>query len=406
MTRGSILEYAKELRAHYLAASKEEKGKMLDQFTMLIGCHRKAAIRLLHREGQGKVKRRRGRPRCYGHDVISALRAVWEATDRLCSKRLHPFLPEILSALKRHGEITMAPEVEAQLYRISPASIDRLLRPYRVVGGRRPFATTKRGSLLKHSIPIRTFTDWEENSPGFLEVDLVAHCGESAEGFYLSTLTTVDVASGWSECMAVWGKGQQRVRAAIHRVRQRLPFCLLGLDSDNGSEFINHYLYNYCRDEGITFTRSRAYKKNDSCHVEQKNWSVVRRLVGYDRYDSKTALEALNRVYDLTRLYVNFFQPMMKLVHKTRHGARVHKVYDSAQTPYHRLLAAGVLTEAKGQDLAATYHRLNPALLLRQINQNLERLWDLATHPPTRSVEGKTKETSVTGIMRQSLPVR
>jgi hypothetical protein len=274
MTRGSILEYAKELRVHYAVAAKKDKGKMLDQFTMLTGCHRKAAIRLLRREGQAKVKRRRGRPRGYGHEVSSALRAVWEATDRLCSKRLHPFLPEILSALKRHGEVSMTPEVEGQLCRISPATIDRLLRPYRLVGGRRPFATTKPGSLLKHSIPIRTFTDWEENSPGFLEVDLVAHCGDSVEGFYLTTLTTVDVASGWSECMGVWGKGQQRVRAAIHRVRQRLPFPLLGLDSDNGSEFINHYLFNYCRDEGITFTRSRSYKKNDSCHVEQKNWSV------------------------------------------------------------------------------------------------------------------------------------
>jgi hypothetical protein len=314
---------------------------MLDQFTMLTGCHHKAAIRLLHRGGQAKLKRKRGRPRCYGHDVTSALRAVWEATDRLCSERLHPFLPEMLSALKRHGEITMTPGVEAQLCRMSPATIDRLLRPYRLVGGRRPFSTTKPGSLLKRSIPIRTFADWEEGSPGFLEVDLVAHCGDSAEGFYLTTLTTVDVASGWSECLAVWGKGQQRVRAAIHRVRQRLPFPLLGLDSDNGSEFINHYLYNYCRQEEITFTRSRSYKKNDSCHVEQKNWSVVRRLIGYDRYDSKAALEALNRVYGLIRLYVNFLQPVMKLVHKSRHRARVYKVYGTPQTPYQRLLAAG-----------------------------------------------------------------
>ena len=347
-----------------------------------------------------------GRPRRYGHDVSGALRVVWEATDRLCSKRLHPFLPEVLTALKRHGEISMSPAIEAQLCQMSSATIDRLLRPYRLVGGRRPFATTKPGSLLKRSIPIRTFTDWEEDTPGFLEIDLVSHCGDSPDGLFLTTLTTVDVASGWSECMGVWGKGQQRVRAAIHRVRQRLPFPLLGLDSDNGSEFINQYLFNYCREEGITFTRSRSYKKNDSCHVEQKNWSVVRRLIGYDRYDSKAALESLNRVYDLTRLYVNFFQPVMKLVHKSRHGARLYKVYDTAQTPYQRLLAAGVLTVAKEQELATTYHRLNPALLLRQINQNLERLWDLARYSTTRSVKGKTKEASVTGIARQSQTVR
>ena len=338
MTRDSITEYVEAIRGRYLSASRKEKGRILDEFTNVTGLHRKAAIRLLRRRGQAKVNRRRGRPRCYGHDVVSTLRVVWEATDRLCSKRLHPFLPEVLVSLKRHGEITLTPEVEAQLCRISPSSIDRLLHPYRHLGGRRPFATAKRGSLLKKSIPIRTFADWEEDSPGLLEIDLVAHCGDSPDGLFLTTLTAVDVASGWSECMGVWGKGQQRVRAAIHRIRQRLPFPLLGLDSDNGSEFINRYLYNYCREEGISFTRSRAYKKNDSCHVEQKNWSVVRRLVGYDRYDSKAALEALNRVYNLTRLYVNFFQPNMKLVHKSRNGAKVHKFYDTAQTPYRRLL--------------------------------------------------------------------
>ena len=406
MTRGSILEYVEAIRGRYLSVSRREKGKILDEFTNVTSLHRKAAIRLLRRGGHAKVKGKRGRPRRYGHDVISALRVVWEATDRLCSKRLHPFLPEVLVSLKRHGEITIIPEVETQLCRISPSTIDRLLHPYRRLGGRRPFATTKPGSLLKRSIPIRTFADWEEDSPGFLEIDLVAHCGESTEGLFLNTLSTVDVASGWSECMGVWGKGQQRVRSAIHRVRQRLPFPLLGLDSDNGSEFINHYLFDYCQEEEITFTRSRAYKKNDSCHVEQKNWSVVRRLVGYDRYDSRTALEALNRVYNLTRLYVNFFQPVRKLVHKSRHGAKVHKVYDTAQTPYRRLLSAGILTEVKQQELAVMYYRLNPALLRRQINQNLERLWDLARYPDTQPRKGKTREASVTGIMRQPLSVR
>ena len=209
------------------------------------------------------------------------------------------------------------------------------------------------GNLLKSSIPIRTFADWQEDCPGFIEVDLVLHCGESGEGFYLTTLSAVDVATGWSECIGVWGKGQERVGGAVHRIRQRLPFPPLGLDSDNGSEFINQHLFSYCQREKITFTRSRSYKKNDSCHVEQKNWSVVRRLVGYDRYNSRAALEALNRIYDLTRLYVNFFQPVMKLMSKTRQGARVHKVYDTARTPYQRLLKSSVLTEAKQQELAA-----------------------------------------------------
>jgi len=290
----------------------------------------------------------------------------------------------------------MTAEIEAQLCRMSPSTIDRLLHPWRRLGGRRPFTTTKPGSLLKSSIPIRTFADWEEDRPGFLEVDLVPHCGDSSEGFYLTTLSTVDVASGWSECIGVWGKGQERVGGAIHRVRKRLPFPLLGLDSDNGSEFINQHLYTYCQREGITFTRSRSYKKNDSCHVEQKNWSVVRRLVGYDRYNSRVALEALNRVYDLLRLYTNFFQPVMKLVRKTRHGAKVHKVYDMARTPYQRLLEANVLTEAKRQELAATYHGLNPILLLKQINGNLEGLWKLAEHPMHQQRKVKTYEALVT----------
>jgi len=289
---------------------------------------------------------------------------------------------------------------------MSSSTIDRLLRPYRRLGGRRPLTTTKPGSLLKSSIPIRTFADWEENRPGFLEVDLVPHCGESAEGFYLTTLSTVDVASGWSECIGVWGKGQARVRAAVHRIRQRLPFPMLGLDSDNGGEFINQHLYNYCRDEEITFTRSRSYKKNDSCHVEQKNWSVVRRLIGYDRYNSRAALEAFNRVYNLLRLYVNFFQPMMKLVGKTRHGAKVHKVYGTARTPYQRLLEFGALTETKKQELAATYHGLNPVLLLRQINESLECLWNLAEHPANQQRKGKNHQASVTRLMTQPCPVR
>jgi hypothetical protein len=327
--------------------------------------------------------------------VVQALRQVWEASDRLCSKRLKPFLGELVKVMRRHGELAVNARVEAELCRMSPSTIDRLLRPWRRLGGRRPFSTTKPGSLLKSSIPIRTFADWEEDRPGFLEVDLVPHCGESTEGFYLTTLCAVDVASGWTECVPVWGKGQQRVGAAIHRVRQRLPFPLLGVDSDNGSEFINQHLYSYCQREHITFTRSRSYKKNDSCHVEQKNWSVVRRLVGYDRYSSRAALECLDRIYHLLRFYANFFQPSMKLVGKTRHGAKVHKVYDKAQTPYQRLLEAGALTETKQQELAATYHGLNPVLVLKQINENLECLWRLAERPAQQR-KGVAQPSSVT----------
>jgi len=405
MTRGSIEEYTAAVRGRYLKAVKKEKGLILDEFVQVSGYHRKAAIRLLRRSRQPGGRKRQGRRRCYGGEVVNALRRMWEASDRLCSKRLKPFLGELAGVMRQQGELHLSTAVETQLCQMSPATIDRLLRPWRRLGGRHGLSTTKPASLLKSAIPIRTFADWQEAHPGFLEVDLVAHCGESTEGFYLTTLSAVDVASGWTECMGVWGKGQHRVGAAVHEVRQRLPFAMLGLDSDNGSEFINHHLYTYCQREGITFTRSRSYKKNDSCHVEQKNWSVVRRLVGYDRYKSRTALEVLNRVYRILRLYTNFFQPSMKLVSKTRHGARVQKVYDSAKTPYQRLLESGILTQAKRTELAATYGGLNPVRLLSQLNANLQQLWKTAERSklcttPQRT-KTRTEPTSVTGIVRQ-----
>ena len=206
MTRGSIREYIEAVRDRYLRASKREKEGILDEFAKVTGYHRKSAIRLLHRRSQGIPWRRRGRPRQYSPHIVEALKVAWEVTNRLCSERLHLFLPELIKVLGRHGNKAMTAEVEANLCQMSPSTIDRLLRPYRRLGGRRHLTTTKPGSLLKNSIPIRTFADWQEKQPGFLEVDLVPHCGDSAEGFYLTTLSTVDVASGWSECVGVWGK--------------------------------------------------------------------------------------------------------------------------------------------------------------------------------------------------------
>jgi len=332
------------------------------------------------------VKKRRGRQCKYGPEVTEALKEIWEASDRLCSKRLKPFIPEMVQVLRRHGEQHIDTSLEAQLYSLSPSTIDRLLGPCRRPGSRKPISTTRPGSLLKSAIPIRTFADWEEDQPGFMETDLVAHCGESTEGFYLNTLCAVDVASGWTECLPVWGKGQIRVRQAVHHMRQCLSFLLLGIDPDNGSKFLDECFYTYCREQKITFMRSRAYKKNDSCHVEQKNGNVVRRFVGYERYASKASFECLGRVYDLVRLYVNFFQPTMKLISRTRHGAKVQKTYDTGQTPYQRLIQAGVLSEAGKLELAATYHGLNPKLLLKQINDNLENLWRLAEHSTSVTV--------------------
>ena len=378
MTRCSIVEYAGAVRGRYLGAPKKTKTEMLNEFVATTGMHRKAVIRLLNRRGRSSGSKKRGRPRLYRHEAMAALKVAWEASDCLCSKRLQPFLSELVGILKRCGELTMTGEIEAQLGQMSPSTIDRLLRRWRKSSTRRGLSTTKPGTLLKNSIPIRTFSDWNENKPGFLEADLVAHCGESAEGFYLTTLSTVDVATGWSEPVAVWGKGQERVGGAVYHVRKQLPMPMLGLDSDNGSEFINESLYNYCQRNGIIFTRSRSYKKNDSCHVEQKNWTVIRRVIGYDRFSSKAAFKALGDVYTLLRLYINFFQPVSKLVRKSRHGAKVYKVYDTARTPYQRLLRSGVLTENKKRELADAYGALNPVTLLKEIRQSVEHLCALA----------------------------
>ena len=385
MTRSSIREYANAIKVRYQKGTKKQKGQILDEFTKATGLHRKASIRLLNRRLVSK-KKRSGRPVRYGIEVVQALRAVWEASDRLCSKRLHPFLPEFIGVLRRCGESNIGTEIEKALCSMSPATIDRLLQSWKRMDGRRSLSTTKPGSLLRSAIPIRTFADWQENRPGFIEVDLVAHCGENLEGFYLNTLMAVDVATGWAEFVGVWGKGQERVGAAIHNVRARLPFPMLGLDSDNGSEFINQDIARWCQRAGITFTRSRPYKKNDNCFVEQKNGSIVRRVIGRDRYSSKQAYEILNRVYYLLRLYSNFFQPVMKLTLKTRHGAKVHRVYDIAQTPYQRVLKSGALNEKRKSEIISTYSHLNPVHLLKQINSNVERLWQLRErHPGEKS---------------------
>ena len=246
---------------------------------------------------------------------------------------------------------------------------------------------------------MRTFSDWDEACPGFLEVDLVAHCGESTEGFYLTTLTAVDIHTGWVECQAVWGKQEQKVRGAIHEVRKRLPFVCKGIDSDNGSEFINRELQRYCVEHQITFTRSRPYKKNDSAHVEQKNWSVVRRLIGYDRYSTREAFEQLQYVHGLVRLYCNFFQPVMKLVSKTREGAKVHKHYDRARTPYRRVLESTAISDEGRQSLVELYNGLDPVSLLNQINQALDALWSLTDR---RQRPGH----SVTPILTQQEAIR
>jgi hypothetical protein len=368
-----------------LAATRAEKGALLDEVVAVTGLHRKAAIRLLRRPPRAPTApSRAGRPRVYGPAVASALEVLWQATGHIGPQRLQPFVPELLDRLTRDGDLSLAPDVDKLVRHISVATLGRLLAPARATRPPRGATTTRLGTWLRHDIPIRTFTEWNDAGPGFLEIDLVAHCGSSTKGFYLCTLCTVDIATAWVELEAIWGKGHERVGGGLHRLRQRLPMLLLGIDSDNGSEFINQSLYDYCHQTHVTFTRSRPWKKNDSAHVEQKNGAVVRQLIGYDRFASKAAYAQLARVYRLARLHVNFFQPVQKLVSKHRDGARVHRVFDRAQTPYQRLCAAGVLTGIRRAELEQLYETLNPLQLRRDLDAALERLWALAAPDPLR----------------------
>jgi len=383
VTRTSIHEYVAAQRPRYRAASRREKRRILDEVVAVTGYHRKAALRRLHRAPRTTPRAARtGRPRVYGPDVTVAAQVLWEASGEIGAVRLQPFLPELLDRLLAFRALPLTLDTAAALRRVSAATLKRLLAPIRATRPLRGRGTTRAGTWLKHQIPIRTFAEWDDARPGFLEGDLVAHCGPTTAGFYLYTLCAVDIVTAWTELHAVWGKHQERVGGAIHHVRQRLPMPLLGWDSDSGSEFINEAFWRYCQRDGITFTRGRAYRKNDSAHVEQKNGAIVRRWIGYDRYTTKASYAALHAVYRLLRLHVNFFQPVQKLVDRVRVGTRVRRVYDRAQTPYQRLCATGVLKPEGREALQQLYLSLNPLQLRHQLDAALERLWALATPAP------------------------
>ncbi len=318
----------------YRAARGEERGRILEEFVASTGYHRKYALSLLnHPITKGTARKKRARPRQYAFAVQQALVTCWRAANGICSKRLVPYLPELVRVLEEHGELHLEAQTKERLLALSAATADRLLQAERKRAKPHGLGTTKPGTLLKSAIPIRTFAEWDEAEPGFTEIDLVVHCGSTTRGEYLHSLTVTDVATGWTECVALRNRGQQTVFQALLLARGRLPFPLRGIDSDNGSEFINAHLLRYCQDEQLTFTRSRPYKKNDQAYVEQKNWSIVRQLVGYERYESASAYQALQALYEVIRLYINFFQPSMKLVAKERVESRVKKTYDQPRRP-------------------------------------------------------------------------
>lgn len=382
--RESKHELAEVLRAKYWAASRKEKKGILDRFIEVTGYHRKHAIRLM-RKGTTTKKTgqpRRGRAPVYGPAVLRALQVAAEATGWICGKRLAPFLPELVPALEREGALHLDPEVRKVLLKISASTIDRRLASAKARAKPRGLGTTKPGSLLKRQIPVRTFTPWDEQQPGFVEIDLVAHCGNSTAGSYLYTLDVVDIATGWTECMPIANKSQAAVFDALKRIRDRLPFPLLGIDSDNGSEFINNHLLRYCQQEKLTFTRCRANHKNDQAHVEEKNWSAVRQHIGYDRYDGEAARAQMEKVDDILRVYLNAYQPVMKLVGKEREGAKVRKRYDVPRTPYRRAMEAGVMLPQRQQAFEAQVAAGGPQALRRRLDTELDRLWALREGSP------------------------
>jgi hypothetical protein len=305
------------------------------------------------------------------------LRKVWASLDYACGKRVAAGMEDILDALVRSDELHCPPHVVEMLRAMSAATIDRILGPDRAKTALKGRSTTKPGTLLKSQIQIRTGTEWNDAVCGFIEIDLVAHCGDSTRGEYCNTLDATDIATGWTETRAVRNKAQVHVFAALKDIRRALPFPLLGIDSDNGSEFINDELFRYCQTEDLTFTRSRAYRKNDGRHVEQKNWSVVRRNAGYARFDTPEELAVLNAIHALVRLHTNFFMPSAKLVSKTRAGSKVPKRSDRPTTPSRRVLGRGAVDAKPKTELVAKFDTLNPADLRRRIGRLQDELYEL-----------------------------
>jgi len=373
--------YLIAIKRRYLKAKKAGKQVILNEFCQVCDYNRKYAIRLLNKHNNFPPKHKPGKQSRYGSpDFIAALKCIWFASDQMCSKRLKAVIPLWLPFYKSHYD-ELTDQTYQALLDISPATIDRVLKPIRAKYTQKGLTGTKPGTLLKNQIPIRTGV-WDITEPGFMEADTVAHCGNSLAGDFVWSLTLTDYHSGWTECRATWNKGATGVVAQIKAIEQALPFSLKGFDCDNGSEFLNYHLLRYFQEhpKGIQFTRSRPYKKNDNAHVEQKNWTHVRQLFGYDRFDDKSLINKMNSLYEKEwSQFQNYFCPTMKLKEKTRQNSRYQKKYFTPQTPYQRLLDSNSIDENTKQKLTAQYERLDPFQLKTKIERKLKAIFKLVS---------------------------
>ena len=379
-------ELLSAVRERYRDASKRDKSKILDEFVAVAECHRKHAIRLLSGsvEGSSGTGTASGR-RIYDEAVREALVVLWEASDRICGKRLKAVLPALVDAMERHGHLELDDEVRRRVLSVSAATIDRLLAPVRREAGTRRKRRRKR--KLNAQVPVRTFADWGEPLPGYLEVDFVAHCGGRLTGAFIHSLVATDVCSGWTEAVPLLVREQSVVVQGVEAMARQFPVPMRGIDSDNDSAFLNETLTAHCRNSGIEFTRSRAYRKNDQAWIEQKNGAVVRRFVGYDRYAGPVAGQALAHLYGAVRLYVNFFQPSFKLLEKTRQGARVTKRYLKPATPCERLLAHEAVGRQTKEELRERRERLDPVALLHTIREAQSALAAIGRVEPHSAID-------------------
>ena len=374
---GARREVVSAVMERYRSAKRAEKGRILDALCATTGWHRKHAVRALRQRetvAPGEVEAPRERRRRYGATIKDAMTALWEASDRVCGKRLKVMIPTLLPALEQHGRLKLGQADRDRVLAISAATIDRLLGDVKVAasGGRRRRAGFY--SAIRREVPIRTFNDWNSPPPGFCEVDMVAHGGTSVAGSFIQTLTMVDVATGWTECLPLVTRDGSLVVEAMKHAQSLFPWLLRGVDFDNDSAFMNDVVVPWCREQKLEVTRSRAYKKNDQAFVEQKNGAVVRRLMGYGRFDGVETARVMGRLYAAARLYVNFFQPSFKLKEKRREGAKVIKRYHPPSTPYERALAHPKVTAAVKKRLRDQYRSLDPVALLAEIRATQEEL--------------------------------